>query len=661
MPTHKGIQIAIISQLELKQHPEFPHPDSSQFTFRSPNPNSDEAQLEDLLPSVAADSKADRLLGRPSSISVYIPSLAGARFWIRYSILKAAFDVSKWYYFKLLMNGRHIASWGTNSETNPHGQVMHALFEPSHRWNFKDDGVVYKNNGTETRPFFFGNEVDGCSAANDGGLIEILVFRARGRNRAIGKPEEFKNQEKYGIVMPSGGLLEKPQDAKFYNWTLKDPKDDPFITFRFHYRSWDFLTSLHLIPASHPRAFLPPSRSLLTINGHWKELRQQVEEDKERDLKDVMDHDDMYPVVRDSSESNTSATPWLTSVFDDSPIRSSVKRDREAPFLSPPSHPPVRPPKSKFSNHLDSDYPTNSENDQWPEILDRPLPEIPCKYKSPERSRSASAASHTPSIAPSLRAYIDRDTESPEPPAEIGVASMISLRSGFADDEFSELSSVADSPFSPPFITATQRQGMRSQLVDLSPQPRLIAMGTKRQEMTTVLTDSQLTPLNTVLRRQGMASPPDSPHGSTDKPIRKHKRSPTPYYAKKAFSTSPTKYASPFDDPEESLPLGDNTTALNLSESEWMCHTPSPVRDDPEHVKLAGLWSPGTVERRKNRNINASTGHSVGNTFKKRALGWYHGGNFRRVEERERQGSPSPVVGRNKEARISVIRERNWI
>jgi hypothetical protein len=105
-----------------------------------------------------------------------------------------------WCYFKLFMNGRHITSWGINARKSPSGNVMRALFDPSERWNYKDNGTVYKNNGTEARPFFFNREVDGCSAASDGGLIEVLVFRATGRRRRLASLEEFKNQEQYGIL-----------------------------------------------------------------------------------------------------------------------------------------------------------------------------------------------------------------------------------------------------------------------------------------------------------------------------------------------------------------------------------------------------------------------------------------------------------------------------
>jgi len=111
MPTHKGIKLAIVSQWELKTHPEFPHPDSSQFTFRSPGLNKAESFLDFTPPSASSDSKADRLLGRQTCVSVYIPSLSGmvlpflrahavdhttgSRFWIRYSITEAAVATSQ--------------------------------------------------------------------------------------------------------------------------------------------------------------------------------------------------------------------------------------------------------------------------------------------------------------------------------------------------------------------------------------------------------------------------------------------------------------------------------------------------------------------------------------------------------------------------------------
>jgi hypothetical protein len=98
------------------------------------------------------------------------------------------------------MNGRHVASWGIDPAVKLDGQVMHGLFDPSERWNYKYEGTVYKNNGTEMRPFYFSNQVAERSAADDGGLIEVRVFRARRRQRKSPSPDEFRPQDQYGIV-----------------------------------------------------------------------------------------------------------------------------------------------------------------------------------------------------------------------------------------------------------------------------------------------------------------------------------------------------------------------------------------------------------------------------------------------------------------------------
>lgn len=124
----------------------------------------------------------------------------GARFWLRYSLDEEAASNSPWYYFKLFMNGRLIAAWGTHSKTTPSGQVMRGLFEPSDKWNYKYEGQVFKNMGTETRPFYFAKEEEARSAANDGGLIEVLVCRAFGRKRKMPEPPDWKPQDEYGIV-----------------------------------------------------------------------------------------------------------------------------------------------------------------------------------------------------------------------------------------------------------------------------------------------------------------------------------------------------------------------------------------------------------------------------------------------------------------------------
>lgn len=106
---------------------------------------------------------------------------------------------------------------------------MRALFNPEHEENYRPAGI-------QSRPFFFAPDTQHEVGA-DGGLIEIRVFRAKGRRLRAADPVDFrKGQEKYGLDLPRGALLDCPEDARFYDWLLVDPKDSPYAAFRFHYR-----------------------------------------------------------------------------------------------------------------------------------------------------------------------------------------------------------------------------------------------------------------------------------------------------------------------------------------------------------------------------------------------------------------------------------------
>lgn len=95
------------------------------------------------------------------------------------------------------MNGRHITSWGITPRVKD-GEVEKALYEPSDRWDHEEDGTIIKPEGIEARYFHFIDEQK--SVAEDGGLIEILVFRARGRKRRAAKLDQYRHQDKYGIT-----------------------------------------------------------------------------------------------------------------------------------------------------------------------------------------------------------------------------------------------------------------------------------------------------------------------------------------------------------------------------------------------------------------------------------------------------------------------------
>lgn len=121
--------------------------------------------------------------------------------------------------------------------------------------------------------------------------------------------------------MPSEALFDHPEEARFYDWYLKDPKGKPFITFKFHYRSWENLASLQLIPEGHPQTILLPSPSLLSVIGLPREL--QVNEG-EFDFES-----ESGSIIMSSEPSAASTTPWMTSVFDDLPASAAEHDNRK--------------------------------------------------------------------------------------------------------------------------------------------------------------------------------------------------------------------------------------------------------------------------------------------------------------------------------------------
>jgi hypothetical protein len=98
------------------------------------------------------------------------------------------------------MNGRHITSWGINPKVKDKGRVEKALYEPSDRWNHEEEGTTMKPEGIEARYFHFIRDEHEKSVAEDGGLIEVMVFRARSRKRRAAKLNQYRHQDRYGIA-----------------------------------------------------------------------------------------------------------------------------------------------------------------------------------------------------------------------------------------------------------------------------------------------------------------------------------------------------------------------------------------------------------------------------------------------------------------------------
>ncbi|KAL7806082.1 hypothetical protein V8C44DRAFT_368027 [Trichoderma aethiopicum] len=242
MPCLRGIELSLIVQPDSVQLPEFPHPDASSVRIASVGDVVSNLQDPD---AASPGSDSPRIQKTAPRASVYVPSTPGSQFFVQYSIHRPP-EPACYLYFKLFINGRSIASCGIKPGAES-GIISRALFEPSDRWHLQQNGVLLKRSGIESRSFCFAPGPDAVAAADDGGLIEIQVFRAKSRRRSTPQLAPYRDQEQYGIISPSTGLLEHPEDATYYEWNLQDAVDAPFAAFCFHYRAWSYLWDLNLV------------------------------------------------------------------------------------------------------------------------------------------------------------------------------------------------------------------------------------------------------------------------------------------------------------------------------------------------------------------------------------------------------------------------------
>ncbi len=111
---------------------------------------------------------------------------------INYCVKQSPTPPCKYLFFKLSMNSRQIASWGIEPETQSSGCVAKSLWAPSEKYG---DQV-----GIESRNFLFLPDQDKRSSAEDGGMIEIRVFRAKDKSARAPRLDQFSQQDKYGIA-----------------------------------------------------------------------------------------------------------------------------------------------------------------------------------------------------------------------------------------------------------------------------------------------------------------------------------------------------------------------------------------------------------------------------------------------------------------------------
>lgn len=400
---------------DVRNLPEYPHPDGSSVRLMRVGPGLSNlwsgSQTGPRLPASFSYSDVDPTQKKKVNprISVYIPSSPGAQFRVRYFVNKSTLP-SRFVFFKMFINGHHTVSWGIDADSCPAGSVTRSLYEPGDGFRDKNGDTVV---GMETRYFHFTHGINKNPPGEDGGLIEVQVFRCRGRKRIAVVLDSYpdRRQGHHGIVSSSGGLVENPQDATFYEYHLEDARDSPYATFCFHYRSQKLLEMLNLIPQQetrHRHASIDSSATL--VHGARGNPTQATSSPSVQGFTFSIECTDTRVIA---SNATTAGAP--------------VSESSEAASLGEYSRgtlPPRSPTRRASIAVADTEEARRGET--VAEMLQRPLPELP-RTVSRQASRE-SVRSSCPSLTPSLKQYV-KSEEFENDEIRLGTAQPISIRS----------------------------------------------------------------------------------------------------------------------------------------------------------------------------------------------------------------------------------------
>lgn len=343
----------------------------------------------------------------------------------------------------------------------------------------------------------------------------------------------------------------------------------------------------------------------MSLNGLSRDLQRELEENDGREEAEAMVN------TGSDSDSATSVTPWMTDIFDEGLNEDVINHEQRdflilQPSLSPPLYPERR--DSVTSSRLARAV---IEKPLSPVGYHRPLPDIPGRQSSLRQSlrhsRMSSTLSNAPSITPSLLQYLERDTQSPEPP-EIGVASLVAMvhrtspiveerslaRRSFLDDTLNGNDHNEDRPYGQQ--DADFSEGSLQSII-----PPSIS--------------------STAIKRRGIASPLANFSGIT---LRKRKKTP--------LKPSPEQFlndSQATQEDSEQLTSFDNNTTLSVSDSEWLS---PPVNNQTVHLAQRAKESPATAKKspdaengdaggKKNKKDKITDGKS---SVKKNTGGWYN-------------------------------------
>lgn len=197
-------------------------------------------------------------------------------------------------------------------------------------------------------------------------------------------------------------MLDNPQDVTFFDFHLIDPKDEPFASFRFHYRSLENLRQLNLIPSDDSSIFDTFSTSTFTdsINLTPDASIDGTPLEKALGRSPIIRPDPDESVFDDDSSSNEDQPG--------SEQRSKPRKEKVFVLRTPPQ----LPPGSGTSHNLPQPSKTlrDGSTDGIPEsylqrpLPDRPLPDLPVGV--PNEICGPSRKTSTASIATSLLSYV---------------------------------------------------------------------------------------------------------------------------------------------------------------------------------------------------------------------------------------------------------------
>ncbi|POS86467.1 hypothetical protein EPUL_001320 [Erysiphe pulchra] len=438
MPVYRGIRIKILSQFDFQAYPEFLHPESSQFTYRSSN--SRRVSGDCLLPSLSSESKADSLLGRQSMASVYIQSIRGSHFWLRYKFEESSGDQTQIYYLKLVVNGKCMKSWSINARKEPEGQIKQALYLPSKSWSQVQEKSSWdsKRKKNEGSPY---NEKTSSFPIRFNGLIEVLISIVPDRKHRLPLLSKLKisdYQNTTALLTPMNirllghDFLASSQVRNYLSNHSKGPKDELFALFKFYCRDWDIIKNQRSMPT---RNFSQIRPNFLTsthqLNYFAKTPIQTGETNPTTSFLHRSNRDKRKYCGNSPRNSNTIIFPYLRKSPSSNNLR-QTNNETQVPKLSNNYY-------MAYSKLVQADATTVSSmtevesvdsHDSMASEKFRPNLHshlIPHQSSSIElnsqHSRNTSSASNNFSITSSLISYEDKNLASPEL-IEIGTAAI---------------------------------------------------------------------------------------------------------------------------------------------------------------------------------------------------------------------------------------------